>query len=194
MHWLNDNAGAIQAIASVILVFVTGFYAWRNHQLTQLTNKMADTANKAVEESRNQYRNSVMPTLTLDWPSGFAPNSLHGFAMVVNNIGTGPALDIGAKVINPSLHDAFQFIFPQIPLSLPAGEHTIIQMTFKKEQVYILDDIVLEIAIDYHDVYSRLRTSHISISPAPARDIAEGRKFRISGTTFTDPQFIPEAK
>ena len=49
MHWLNDNAGAIQAISTVVLVFITTWYVL-------VTRWIAKSAAEDVRQMRETLR------------------------------------------------------------------------------------------------------------------------------------------
>jgi len=56
---LNDNSGAVQAIATVVLVMVTAFYVVLTRSLSKSAAKQADASAKMAEEMREQAEASV---------------------------------------------------------------------------------------------------------------------------------------
>lgn len=94
IHWLNDNAGAIQALATIVLVGITYWYA-------HLTKQVADA-------TRRSQRASVSVDLTSD-PGGSR------FVLIVENTGDRPALDISIDVTssdNADLRDELTGLEP----------------------------------------------------------------------------------
>jgi len=71
--WVDDNGTGIQAIATVVLVCITGFYAKMTIKLTKETTKMAeatkslaDAAHEAkdLEKKKNKIKNIFMLSAT----------------------------------------------------------------------------------------------------------------------------------
>ena len=115
LAWLNENAGSIQAIATVvqvgvtmILVIVTRYYARETNrianqtealagatgQLSESTKQMAATK-ESVEHAQRQYRDATLPVIVynlLPWPgvSSDTPFPMpHAFLLELYNAGSG---------------------------------------------------------------------------------------------------------
>jgi hypothetical protein len=52
VDWLNENSGAIQAVSTIVLVAITGWYAW-------LTKRLASTAREQLDDSRTMRREQL---------------------------------------------------------------------------------------------------------------------------------------
>ena len=73
MDWLGENTAAIQAISMVILIVVTGIYAWRTHVISKAANEQAeatrqqaDASVKMVKGMREQRYSESLPLLVPD--------------------------------------------------------------------------------------------------------------------------------
>jgi hypothetical protein len=114
IEWLNDNSGAVQAIAVVVLVLVTSVYAMAARRQAVASVKMA-------EEMREQRLSEDRPQLLIDLkgctPSvdkrrlgegetiqDFYPTNLQ---LAIQNVGKGPAKGVTATVVHPRMtfHD-----------------------------------------------------------------------------------------
>lgn len=73
LTWLDGHAGAVTAIATVVLVAITAFYAVATFLLV-----------------REQRRQSRAPVLETDWADPDAP----GADLALHNVGTGPAVEV----------------------------------------------------------------------------------------------------
>ena len=51
INWLNGNAGAIQALASLVLAAITAWYAKTTASSVRISANAEDTARKALEEA-----------------------------------------------------------------------------------------------------------------------------------------------
>lgn len=51
---LNENAGTIQAISTIVLVAITAWYAVNTHKLTAITRKQVDTQLRAEQLKRSE--------------------------------------------------------------------------------------------------------------------------------------------
>jgi len=76
IDWLNDNSGAVQAIATATLVVVTAVYAWSTHRMAR---EMAETR-----------RGSLRPIIGIN-PSKRDHSVI---STRIENYGAGPALDV----------------------------------------------------------------------------------------------------
>ena len=73
MKWLNSYAGAITAIATIVLSVITGIYVWLTRQLVKAANEPRIEINSRLEALKGGYR--------------------YGY-LCVKNIGTGAAYDV----------------------------------------------------------------------------------------------------
>ncbi len=92
----------IQAVSMVILVVVTGIYAWRTHVISKANKKQADASVEMAEEMREQRVMASRPVIiqkavpetmnnvTLDYFSHFE----------VYNAGNGPAVELEISLLN----------------------------------------------------------------------------------------------
>jgi hypothetical protein len=78
----------IQAISTLILVAVTGIYAWRTHVISKGTEKQANASMKMAEEMRN----ARSPSITIQW--GGAGSNSREITAKLENEGVGPALNL----------------------------------------------------------------------------------------------------
>jgi hypothetical protein len=72
----------IQALAMVVLVIVTGIYAWRTVVISRSTGRQADASAKMAEEMKNQRYDMVRPVIDIQWE----PDT-HGEIKLMNNAG-----------------------------------------------------------------------------------------------------------
>jgi hypothetical protein len=56
MDWLNTNAGAVTAVATLVLVAITGFYAWRTHTIANATRILAEETRKMAAATEGMVR------------------------------------------------------------------------------------------------------------------------------------------
>jgi len=122
MEYLNSNSGAIQAIATVILVVVTAIYAWRTHVIAKATMKQADASMRMAEEMRN----ARSPFITIKW--GIVDRNKKEISVNIKNEELGPALNLEwylthnkftFKHKSPNVYPIFE-VGQSYPLSLPS--------------------------------------------------------------------------
>ena len=77
--WLNSNSGAIIALATVVLVFITGFYAWATKNI--------------LEENRQMRVDAQKPEINVDLCSYMVDGHTH-VDLYVENLGGGPAYNV----------------------------------------------------------------------------------------------------
>lgn len=92
MQWLNANAGAVQAIATIVLVAVTLHYAWSTHRLSR----------DQRESQLARFRPFVVLT-SFTWFSEHSVTHEPTVRVTIRNLGLGPAFDLGLQVIPSSL-------------------------------------------------------------------------------------------
>ncbi len=66
IDWLNDNSGAIQALSVIVLIMVTGYYAWKTKDIRQATERQADASRDITNEMREQRLAEQIPLLLID--------------------------------------------------------------------------------------------------------------------------------
>ncbi len=110
--WLNDNQGAVIAVLTLVLVAITGFYAWQNRRM--------------VDEMRASRRQAVAPQFVLDLNLA-GPQAVF---LDVHNAGSGPALN-GTYEIRLHLKEGRRSVGPSDPMvgcPLPRGPRTPLQL------------------------------------------------------------------
>jgi hypothetical protein len=94
MHFLDQHSGGIQAIATTILVILTGIYVWLNKRLADATAQLAIGTNSMVSEMARQWR----ATQDADVWARYAPSDYGGqgeyYFLIVENLGPGTAFNI----------------------------------------------------------------------------------------------------
>ena len=91
----------IQAISTVVLVVVTGVYAWLTYSISQATKKQAEASVKMAEEMKN----ARAPSLTIQW-IGVDPNEKR-ITTIIKNKGIGTALNLKCYLT----HSEFTFTY-----------------------------------------------------------------------------------
>jgi len=93
---LNDNSGAVQAIATVVLVIVTFAYVL-------LTAKQAKASVGMTEEMREQRFDALRPVVLPRIDVKSINGSPFCEELLLENIGVGPALDVQCNFTHPNL-------------------------------------------------------------------------------------------
>jgi hypothetical protein len=52
MEWLDTHAGSVQAVATLVLVVLTGYYAWTSRSLVSETHRTMQAAARATLQAR----------------------------------------------------------------------------------------------------------------------------------------------
>ncbi|MFA5128665.1 MAG: hypothetical protein WC445_01710 [Patescibacteria group bacterium] len=78
VNWLNNNSGFVQAVATLLLVVITAYYAWQTKRTVQLMSK--------TEEENRRPRIAVFIAQREDW--------LNLIELVIGNYGNGIARNI----------------------------------------------------------------------------------------------------
>ena len=113
IEWLNDNSGAVQALAVIVLAVVTFFYmrstgkiASETEQQTKSPAQQAEAATKMVDEVRDQREFEGRPVLELkrvsapgDRSALFEHDQRNHVWCRIQNIGRSPALNIAAELV-----------------------------------------------------------------------------------------------
>jgi hypothetical protein len=102
MHWFDVHSGAVQAVATVVLVVVTIWYARLTRASAIAARESADAARASVEEMRQQRRDNVRPVLVLSEAKlrseGDAALRSYAFSVNVLNVGAFTAFDVRLSV------------------------------------------------------------------------------------------------
>lgn len=187
----TSHAAAIQAIASVLLVAVTIYYAWTNRRLTNLTRDMLRSTDAATEESRNAYMNSAMPTISILTRID-SRDLVTDFKLHLVNIGVGPALDLVFSFPDEAIGAVLAFIPPTVDI-LGVGESRVVMLTVPRHSevseadlIRRLDNKSFVVNVRYSDVYNRERCSQVTLRPDPS-STSFPQLMVLSPTSFTLP-------
>ncbi|MFH0769418.1 MAG: hypothetical protein V1932_07650 [Chloroflexota bacterium] len=90
----------IQAISMLILVTVTGIYAWRTHVISKATEKQADASVKMAEEMREQRLSEARPYILLRLVDEFVQLGGDKLNVTIENVGKGPAKNLNVAFWN----------------------------------------------------------------------------------------------
>jgi len=112
LEWLNDNSGAVQAIAVVVLVVVTSLYWWAARQQAKASVKMA-------QEMRDQRLAEDQPYILLEllaqqWETNEIPLAEPKGRTIADlwpqtvklqftNVGRGPAKHVEVRLLHPKV-------------------------------------------------------------------------------------------
>jgi hypothetical protein len=93
----------IQAISMLVLVVVTGIYAWRTFTISNATKKQADASVKMAEEMRKDRQQTSRPVIVIvpmHEPAGVSADYLQScFSYFeICNEGSGPAVNLEIRV------------------------------------------------------------------------------------------------
>ena len=100
----------VTIILTVVLVIITGIYAWRTFAISKAAKKQADASVKMAEETREQRLNEARPYLLIrlaerivQWDGiDLDENPLEEFQVTIRNAGKGPAINIKAGLWHPT--------------------------------------------------------------------------------------------
>ncbi len=109
MHWLDTHSAGVQAAATVVLVIITGVYAWLTRSINKSANESANAARQSaaaarasVAEMQQQRRDNVRPIIVVRDPKfrfdGGAETKTYRFTMNAFNIGRSAAFDVTLDV------------------------------------------------------------------------------------------------
>ncbi len=93
IDWLNENSGAIQALATIVLVAVTGVYV-------VLTKGYVDSTKRLADEARGAREDAVRPLIAIELASGDDINPGKYATCKVLNVGPGAALDVTVNLFD----------------------------------------------------------------------------------------------
>lgn len=119
MEWLNQNAGAVQAIAVVVLVIVTWLYAKRTADIAEATRDSASQQARVAALMEKDLQEKIRPHLTFRLFGGDA----HNPTGIIENKGPGLAFDV--KVCCRYFPGQRAADIPCQNLLIPGGETTI---------------------------------------------------------------------
>lgn len=156
----------IQAISTLVLVVITGIYAWRTHIMSKATERQAEASVRIAEEMRDTKHNALRPIIDFRFRDsedrsggalgigarGEVPSELHG---QLCNIGVGPAIDLY------SISKVNQVNLPRYDFEpLKSGElsHQVALSVSQKGSIGILE-------VYYKDVYGHAFRSRIEVHP-----------------------------
>jgi len=153
IDWLNDNSGAVQAVATVILVAVTLAYVLLTRSINRNAAKQADASRKMADEMHKQGLDADRPYLLIEAQSlgnvqwkevesldaaDADPCSAYPKAMscLILNAGRGPAKEVAVGAIHPLV--AYQGMRKDV---LAPGESWVVSLVASESLAYIaLDD------------------------------------------------------
>jgi hypothetical protein len=166
----------IQAISMVVLVIVTGIYAWRTFAISRGTKKQADASAKMAEEMREQRLSEAQPYLLLrlrdeaiQWDEIENKRPPNEFGIEIRNEGKGPAINVWA-----ALWDAKKAFFGDSRGYLAPGEKW--ETSISRTPIMLgnitarflpnLSEIIEKhmpgvIAISYNDVHRRTYVTYL---------------------------------
>lgn len=97
--WLNQNAGAIQAVSTLVLVAITAYYARQTrHQVRQAERQTLESQRPVVVAANAAQIVRYAKDLVIKWSND--PRYVS-----VTNIGAGPALNLAVRVDLPDAPD-----------------------------------------------------------------------------------------
>ena len=139
INWLNSNSGAIIALATIVLVCITGYYAW--------------VTKKILEENRQMRIDAQKPNIGIHLRAVNKSGNIFA-QLYVENIGSGPARDVKFPEV-PAFRLNAWASFPDIPFLrygigylAPGKERT--ECLGTKSQLN-LDELKHTITVTYQD-------------------------------------------
>ncbi len=208
LDWVNFYSGAVQAIATVILVIVTSVYviltgrvAGGTSSLARETKALADATTKMLAEANLARLNALLPVIG---HKGMAfskktwePGKDHGTAadaivMTIFNGGVGPAVDVAIEV-DSNKTKYFLVTKPELPslrepFSLSAGASQELTFRVYGEMAPVgAGTGIVETAIiraRYRDIYERPIVSEFEIQ---LRGLDTDRSAEVRGTVLHFP-------
>jgi hypothetical protein len=101
IDWLNDNSGAIQAVAVIVLALVTYFYMRSTGRMARAAEEQTKASVAMSNEIAAQGQRSLRPVLDLElvsWDIDDRYDEPYWLLVKARNIGEGPALNITGEV------------------------------------------------------------------------------------------------
>lgn len=93
INWLNSNSGAIIALATIVLVIVTGSYVRLTKNYVHLTEDYVRLTRELLEENRQMRLDAQKPEINVELYSHMEKGQIH-VDLCVENLGGGPAYDL----------------------------------------------------------------------------------------------------
>lgn len=169
----------IQAISIIVLVIVTGIYAWRTHVISKATKEQADAAKKQAEASIKMAEEMTRPYLLLrldltdnellQWDNDEGKKPPNEFEVILRNAGTGPAKNLEVSLWSPK--DNFASTtrgylaqneeWKASVSKLSAGVFGDVWLPELKKYVKCDDGIV--IVVKYQDIFNRNWASYLCL-------------------------------
>jgi hypothetical protein len=181
MDWLNSNAGAVTAIATLVLVAITGFYAWRTHTIANETRTLAAETRKMVVATEDmvrqatlQHRDSSRPVIVFALAPG--TQGAEHFKVIVTNAGRGPALDVELGVNDQRPWMAYHCASTRSTLPTAIGQGQAIECEFHDArfergapvpEAYQQMSSPGVLQATYRDIYSRMFLSEVTLVCGP---------------------------
>jgi hypothetical protein len=132
VDWLNKNSGAVQAIATVVLVLVTAFYVILTRSLSKSAAKQADASAKMAEEMREQRLAVSQPLVMPDFLMGLRIQLEH--RLRITNGGNGPAIKVNFTIRHPWLDSVLDnHKISDSLATLLAGEYHDVELGFRED-------------------------------------------------------------
>ncbi|GEM_PF-2581833 len=165
IDWIQANSTVIMAIATVILVLVTGFYAWQTMSLSRLTKKQADASVKMAEEAEKSIGEAIRPMIhirvTFGDSSGVtrnakSKNNIDEMYAKFKNIGRGPAL-----------HPEINIRHPYFKREGPLGETVLevdgeVTMSLRRSDSGARPEESFEVTAKYQNMYGKWFRSRLT--------------------------------
>lgn len=110
VDWLNKNSGAVQAIATVVLVLVTAFYVILTWSISKKAGKQAEASMKMAQEMERAREASLRPVLLIEPEESEGRGTIRKAVAAERgdfdesipcdlcNVGPGPALNVRLNV------------------------------------------------------------------------------------------------
>ncbi len=127
MDWLNDNSGALQAIAVIVLAVFTFLYALMTALISRDTRRQANE----IRQQRLDERRPVLLIDLSDYRGKMAvPSSDDAYPneikVRITNVGSGPAIDVDVTAIHPKARygrtEARGYLLPNESMTYETGE------------------------------------------------------------------------
>jgi len=187
LECLNDNSGAVQAIAVLALVVVTAVYAWLTRDMSKAAREQTQRAAELAEETRTSRLDSLRPILEIRpvevlhshvllkqgllAKEGRLPPNLN---CSVRNIGPGPALNVLLHTWRPDLEEP-----GSLQLGAIAAGENVGARELHLEPADEADKRLLR--VKYEDLYGRKFLSSREVQVVPREGTFEIGPLRVQG-------------
>ncbi len=168
----------IQAISTLVLVVVTGIYAWRTHVISKSTEKQAQASVRMAEETREQRYTECLPLIVPDITRrSIVDKKLESNEVDYGTLQTGVGLEVTWHNLGKGVAINTRFFFWSAPLPLddhpgkslyfPPRESNALgveakeSISFKWEQFVgqLVDQTKPRLEAEYQDIYERKITA-----------------------------------